>query len=141
MKGRGGAGFCASCTGSDATGLLVVGGFVGEESNDVYRFDFETGRRRDHTHTHTHTHIAFLFWNTMNASAPHLCVVDAGKWQVVLPPGNSIIRPFSVSCSALLHAPGTGDPVVVFFGGEIDPSDKGHEGAGNFSNALLVRAK
>ena len=93
------------------------------------------------THTHTHTHIAFLFWNTMNASAPHLCVVDAGKWQVVLPPGNSIIRPFSVSCSALLHAPGTGDPVVVFFGGEIDPSDKGHEGAGNFSNALLVRAK
>ena len=45
MKGRGGAGFCASYTGSDASGLLVVGGFVGEESNDVYRFDFETGRR------------------------------------------------------------------------------------------------
>ena len=43
MKGRGGAGFCASVTASDATGLLVVGGFIGEEANDVYRFDFKTG--------------------------------------------------------------------------------------------------
>ena len=42
MKGRGGAGFCASATASDATGLLVVGGFIGEETNDVYRFDFKT---------------------------------------------------------------------------------------------------
>lgn len=54
--------------------------------------------------------------------------------------GNDVIRPFSVSCSAVLPAPGAGGPVAVFFGGEVDPSDKGHEGAGGFSDAVLVRA-
>ena len=52
--------------------------------------------------------------------------------------GNDVIRPFSVSCSAVLPAPGAGAPVAVFFGGEVDPSDKGHEGAGNFCDAVLV---
>ena len=56
----------------------------------------------------------------------------------MLPPGNSLIRPFSVSSSAVLLEPSSDDPVVVFFGGEVDPSDKGHEGAGNFSNTILV---
>lgn len=27
---------------------------------------------------------------------------------------------------------------IVFFGGEVNPSEKGHEGAGAFSNNLLV---
>ena len=53
--------------------------------------------------------------------------------------GNDVIRPFSVSCSAVLPAPGAGAPVAVFFGGEVDPSDKGHEGAGNFSDTVLLR--
>ena len=64
----------------------------------------------------------------------------AGKWQLVLANGNDMIRPFSVSCSAVLLSPGAGAPVAMFFGGEVDPSDKGHEGAGNFCDTVLVRA-
>merc|ERR1712224_1156729 len=44
MPGRGGAGFVAS---SDGKSLFVVGGFVGSESNQVFRFDIEP--RKWHT--------------------------------------------------------------------------------------------
>ena len=30
------------------------------------------------------------------------------------------------------------DSYIVVFGGEVDPSDKGHEGAGGFSNDLIL---
>lgn len=94
MSGRGGAGFVAS---SDGNSLFVVGGFIGEESNGVYRFDLK-----------------------------------AQKWEVVLAEGNDKIRPFSVSCGVTLPN------MLVFFGGEVDPSSKGHEGAGSFSADVVV---
>jgi len=94
MAGRGGAGFVASC---DGKSLFVVGGFIGEESNAVYRFDLESK-----------------------------------QWEVVLAEKNDKVRPFSVSVGVTL--PGK----LVFFGGEIDPSTKGHEGAGSFSNDVVV---
>ena len=52
-------------------------------------------------------------------------------WQTVYLHGteDNKIRPFSVSCGGVLN----GD-LIVFFGGEVDPSAKGHEGAGGFSN-------
>lgn len=94
LPGRGGAGFLAS---SDGGSLFVVGGFIGSESNAMYRFD-----------------------------------LSEGAWYEVLPEGNDAIRPFSVSSGATL-----GD-LLVFFGGEVEESAKGHEGAGGFSDALLV---
>mmetsp|Transcript_4030 Transcript_4030/g.7750 ORF Transcript_4030/g.7750 Transcript_4030/m.7750 type:complete len:348 (+) Transcript_4030:58-1101(+) len=94
MPGRGGAGFVAS---SDSKSLFVVGGFIGQESNAVYRFELE-----------------------------------AKKWEVVLAEGNDKIRPFSVSCGVTLS------DVLLFFGGEVDPSTKGHEGAGSFSSDVVI---
>jgi len=58
-------------------------------------------------------------------------VLQTGVWEEVLPEGNSELRPFSVSCGATLG------PQLVFFGGEVEPSNKGHEGAGGFSDALV----
>eukprot|EP01084_Bolivina_argentea_P129206 228220_1 len=54
------------------------------------------------------------------------------SWTEIYSEGNNIIKPFSVSCGCVINNN------LVFFGGEIDPSDKGHEGAGNFSNDLLI---
>ena len=53
-------------------------------------------------------------------------------WITVYPEGNNIIKPFSVSCGSVI------DNKLIFFGGEIDPSDKGHEGAGDFSSDILI---
>jgi Galactose oxidase, central domain/Kelch motif len=44
------------------------------------------------------------------------------------------MRPRSVCVSCTLPSLG----VVLVFGGEVDPSDRGHEGAGGFENDLLV---
>lgn len=96
LVGRGGAGFCKSV---DNRSLFVVGGFIGQESNIICRFD-----------------------------------IESLTWHQVLAEGNGVLRPLSVSCSATLHGPG----LIVFFGGEVDESIKGHEGAGSFSNEILV---
>ena len=42
------------------------------------------------------------------------------------------LRPFSVSCGGVLHG------LIHYFGGEVNPSQKGHEGAGGFSNEVQV---
>ena len=42
------------------------------------------------------------------------------------------LRPFSVSCGGVLHG------LIHYFGGEVNPSQKGHEGAGGFSNKVQV---
>ena len=94
LPGRGGAGFLPS---SDGKSLFVVGGFIGEESNAVFRFD--------------------LAENT---------------WHEVLAEKNDVVRPFSVSCGAMIG----GD--LCFIGGEVDPSAKGHEGAGGFCNTVVL---
>jgi hypothetical protein len=94
LPGRGGPGFVAS---SDGKAIFSVGGFCGQESNAVWRFD-----------------------------------LASNTWQEVLAEGNDILRPFSVSCGATLGAH------LVFFGGEVDPSNKGHEGAGGFTDAVVV---
>ena len=62
----------------------------------------------------------------------HRYDIAAAAWSQVLPDGNDQLTPFSVSCGALVGG------AMVFFGGEIGPSTKGHEGAGNFGNFLVV---
>ena len=58
--------------------------------------------------------------------------LQAGAWSEVLPEGNDVLRPFSVSCGATLG------PHLVFFGGEVNPSNKGHEGAGGFTDEVVM---
>jgi len=54
------------------------------------------------------------------------------KWYEVYKEGNNLIQPFSVTSGITL------DKYLIFFGGETNPSEKGHAGAGIFSNSLLV---
>ena len=84
--------------------LWVIGGFTGKEASDIHRYD-----------------------------------LAAGKWeeiQVASVPGQPLFTARSVfgrgghSCGTKCGHSGH----ILVFGGEIDPSDLGHEGAGDFSN-------
>ena len=57
---------------------------------------------------------------------------DGGGWESQPMSGLAELRPRSVCCSATLAG------CAVIFGGEVDPSAKGHEGAGGFENDLIV---
>ena len=59
-------------------------------------------------------------------------LLDSGIWEEILPEGNAALQPFSVSCGA------TVGQNLVFFGGEVDPSNMGHEGAGGFTDKVVV---
>lgn len=52
-------------------------------------------------------------------------------WSTVLEEGNKILRPFSVASGVTMGS------TLVFFGGEVNPSEKGHEGAGGFTNDVI----
>merc|ERR1712110_14770 len=97
MDGRGGAIFQASPNGDK---LFVIGGFSGEERNDIWMFD-----------------------------------LIQENWNQVEPKGEPL-RPRSVCSSGALRVGGRN--WLVIFGGEVDPSEKGHEGAGDFSNDLIL---
>lgn len=65
-----------------------------------------------------------------------VCFFDLEKqaWTMVLPDGHDKFAGFSVSAGATL----SGKDLVVFFGGEVHESAKGHEGAGLFSTQLVL---
>ena len=65
----------------------------------------------------------------------HRYDIASNSWTQVVA-DDKTIRPFSVSASATLRLGST--DTVVFFGGEVEPSDLGHEGAGGFSNDILL---
>jgi hypothetical protein len=63
--------------------------------------------------------------------------IDSGAWEdsVRFSSRNlSGLRPRSVCVSASFPSAG----ISVVFGGEVNPSDRGHEGAGKFANDLVV---
>lgn len=64
----------------------------------------------------------------------HIFDLATESWTQVENPG---LRPRSVCTSASLPL-GGGAGVVVVFGGEVDISAKGHEGAGEFENDVIV---
>ena len=53
--------------------------------------------------------------------------IERKQWEEVYSQDNTNVRPFSVSCVAII------EERLTFFGGEVGESSKGHEGAGNFS--------
>lgn len=59
--------------------------------------------------------------------------IATGKWDQTLLQSQGL-RPRSVCASASFPKQG----VVVIFGGEVDPSDRGHEGAGGFENDIVL---
>ncbi|KAG7671835.1 hypothetical protein Ndes2526B_g07254 [Nannochloris sp. 'desiccata'] len=102
--GRGGPGFVA-VDGS----LWVIGGFTGKEASDIHRFDIATS-----------TWELNIEVKSSNPDQP------AFTARSVFGRGGH-----SSGCSA----PGCGHAGhLLVFGGEIDPSDLGHAGAGQFSN-------
>ncbi|KAL3907111.1 MAG: hypothetical protein SGILL_009005 [Bacillariaceae sp.] len=65
----------------------------------------------------------------------HLFDVKAGKWcEDSLNASLEGLRPRSVCLSGSFPSVGA----TVIFGGEVDPSAKGHEGAGSFDNSIVV---
>ena len=61
-------------------------------------------------------------------------ITAEGKWAEEGMEGLSSMRPRSVCVSASFPNKGC----AVIFGGEVDPSDRGHEGAGSFQNDIVV---
>jgi hypothetical protein len=65
----------------------------------------------------------------------HLFDVKAGKWcQESLTPSLKGLRSRSACLSGSFPSVG----ISLIFGGEVDPSAKGHEGAGSFDNSLVI---
>ena len=60
--------------------------------------------------------------------------VSSGKWDPVLLALQKNMRPRSVCVVGSFPSLES----VVIFGGEVDPSDRGHEGAGGFENDLVI---
>jgi Galactose oxidase, central domain/Kelch motif len=90
--------------------LAVVAGFAGEETAD------------GHVYTMTSSH------NDTDKN-------HHGAWETdALTPLLQGMRPRSVCASASLATLG----LAIIFGGEVDTSDKGHEGAGAFENDIVV---
>ncbi|KAK9825908.1 hypothetical protein WJX81_004489 [Elliptochloris bilobata] len=89
--------------------LYVVGGFCGHELGDVHRFDAAAQR-----------------WD-----CPSCCGETGAEGENPLPP-RSVFGLSLHACGSCAH-----DSHLVLFGGEVTPSDKGHAGAGNFTNAAL----
>uniref|UniRef100_A0A7S4W1K6 Uncharacterized protein n=1 Tax=Ditylum brightwellii TaxID=49249 RepID=A0A7S4W1K6_9STRA len=90
--------------------LIVVAGFVGSESNDGQKFILSTEEE------------------------------EKGTWDDSLLEGLDNLRPRSVCISASFHHDdaATDDNVALIFGGEVNPSELGHEGAGGFENDLIL---
>ncbi|BDA51022.1 Nitrile-specifier protein 5 [Coccomyxa sp. Obi] len=90
---------------ADGGSLFVVGGFAGYELNDVHRFD-----------------LAQRTWD-----CPACCSTEAAAASLL--PARSVFGVSAHACGACEHG-----GHLVLFGGEVDPSDKGHAGAGQFSS-------
>lgn len=88
--------------------LAIVAGFAGEETNDGHRY-----------------------------------MLGEGRWEEEEMEGLKEVRPRSVCVSGSLFPSSVGgttgdNGVCIIFGGEVDPSDRGHEGAGGFENDVVV---
>ena len=88
---------------------FVVGGFTGKESNDVFRFDFRNQG-----------------WESVETSGASFTARSVfGK----------ALHGSSAAMDSKLCCPHAGH--ILVFGGEIDPSDLGHAGAGQFDDTCF----
>jgi len=69
----------------------------------------------------------------------HVFDLSVGKWDEKVLEGLDSMRPRSVCASNTISLGEKKDEVVgLIFGGEVDPSGKGHEGAGSFENDVVL---
>ena len=90
--------------------IYVLGGFTGKENGEIYRFD--TSKNEWEQLDVQQTEKALFTPRSVFATAAH-----------------TIKGPSSRCCSHSDH--------IIVFGGEVDPSDLGHAGAGLFDNSTL----
>jgi Galactose oxidase, central domain len=110
LRGRGGPNLLSLQSGRQ---LAVVAGFAGEETADGHVYTMAVRRHND----------------------DHDENANNGAWETdALTPLLQGMRPRSVCVSASFPTLG----LAIVFGGEVDPSDKGHEGAGAFENDIVV---
>eukprot|EP00516_Mucochytrium_quahogii_P012817 CAMPEP_0203796920 /NCGR_PEP_ID=MMETSP0100_2-20121128/8283_1 /ASSEMBLY_ACC=CAM_ASM_000210 /TAXON_ID=96639 /ORGANISM=" , Strain NY0313808BC1" /LENGTH=329 /DNA_ID=CAMNT_0050702053 /DNA_START=1604 /DNA_END=2593 /DNA_ORIENTATION=- len=95
LKPRGGAAVAAS---QNQNQVLVMGGFAGQEMDDIWIYDVQTDK-----------------WARSAYSLP---------------------RARSVAASSCLKR--ADQECILVFGGEVDPSDRGHEGAGGFDSEITL---
>mmetsp|Transcript_26134 Transcript_26134/g.39552 ORF Transcript_26134/g.39552 Transcript_26134/m.39552 type:complete len:371 (+) Transcript_26134:91-1203(+) len=62
----------------------------------------------------------------------HAFCLQSNSWDPKLMEGLADMRPRSVNVAA------SSSKACIIFGGEVDPSQKGHEGAGGFTNDIVV---
>ena len=116
IESRGGAGFSSTTDGST---LVIAGGFAGREMNDIHAYD-----------------IASKTWRAV-AGAPGAPPPTATKLRDAdhERPAPAPLRPRSVW--PVMAFTCYGDHVIGF-GGEVDPSERGHDGAGGFANDVVA---
>jgi hypothetical protein len=121
IQGRGGANFFSSRRRSDLGGdvLHVIAGFVGAETNDAYSLFADDPSMRSSSSG-----------GDEGGGGDTCCRV----WQEETKASGKF-RPRSVC--AHCNVQWKGKEYLAVFGGEVSPSDKGHEGAGGFENDLL----
>jgi N-acetylneuraminic acid mutarotase len=108
IKGRGGAGLAVS---NDS--LWVVGGFSGQEMNDVFKYDLSTQA-----------------WDAVADGGEGLLPAKKSVFGIAthVHASQSSSSSSSCECQHVNH--------IIVFGGEVEASDQGHAGAGQFSNDL-----
>ena len=67
----------------------------------------------------------------------HIFDLQSGKWDEKTMEGLDNLRPRSVCVSGNIAVDGK-QTMGIIFGGEVNPSDKGHEGAGAFENDVVL---
>ena len=131
---------------TDGTRFIYVFGGCGEEGrlNDLHCFDTleETwsklplcqevmGRGGACLGVNEHNILVTCGFSGNENNDVYLYNIKNQEWKVVTK-SDSNIRPRSVCATATVKGN------FIIFGGEVDPSQKGHEGAGGFANDLVV---
>lgn len=118
LRGRGGASLIAF---NEGKAVAVVAGFAGEETADGHIYDLLLDKWEDQLLDYT---------KEDNSMRPRSVCVSS-----LLPPLSP--APTLTTPTTATTTTGKSSSIAVLFGGEVDPSDRGHEGAGGFTNDLV----
>lgn len=128
------------------------GGTSGKRLNDLYRFDtiackwhklensaLLAGRGGPNVlvlrNSHQEKYLAIVAgFKGEETNDGHIYNLTSGSWAASTMSGLTCLRPRSVCVFGSISSANIG----IIFGGEVDPSEKGHEGAGGFTNDLVL---
>jgi hypothetical protein len=128
------------------------GGASGKRLNDFYRFDtiackwhkldsstLLAGRGGPNVlvlqNSHQEQYLAIVAgFKGQETNDGHIYNLASGSWAASTMSGLTTLRPRSVGVFGSISSSNIG----IIFGGEVDPSEKRHEGAGGFTNDLVL---